>query len=295
MDVSVIIVNYNTSALLNDCLTSVYTKTLGIKFEVIVVDNNSVDESVRSVRENFSDVKLIESKKNLGFGKGNNLGNSIASGKYLFYLNSDTILINNAIKILFEFMEKEDSNNVACCGGNLYHEDGKPNFSYSIRFPSLFGIILYRAHLSSFFGHSSFNDTSVTKKVAIVIGADMMISKEKFDLIGGFDPQYFMYVEEGDLQYRFHKKGWSSMSVPDAKIIHKQGASSGNLFKLKSEIKSYLIFYHKFFNKPTSSAYKLIELFFAALKYIAFTIIGKRSKRKDYWNIIKFLMGSDAI
>lgn len=293
MDVSVIIVNYNTSTLLRDCLTSVYKKTSGIEFEIIVVDNNSTDDSVWMVRENFSDIKLIESKENLGFGKGNNLGNSIANGKYLFYLNSDTILMNNAIKILFDFMELDENRNVACCGGNLYHEDGRFNFSYSIAFPSLLGIFLYRSRLTSILGRSYFNDTGFTKKVAILIGADLLVSKEKFDLIGGFDPQYFMYVEEGDLQYRFHKKGWSSMSVPEAKIIHKQGASSGSLFKLKSEIISYLIFFNKFFNKKTVIIYRLIELFFASLKYIAFTILRKHSKRKDYASIIKFLVKSD--
>lgn len=290
MEVSIIIVNYNTAELLMNCIDSLKKKTSGLHYEIIVVDNNSSDNSVKQLKANFSDVIVIESKVNLGFGKGNNLGASYAKGEFLFFLNSDTLLINNAIKIMFDFAKLPENRDVACIGGNLYHLDESPNFSYSISFPSLFEIALYRSGLKAIWNNDFFNVSGIPKTVAIIIGADMLIPKDKFDLVNGFDPSYFMYVEEGDLQYRLYMLGLASKSVPQAKIIHMQGASSVNLFKLKSEVSSYIIFFNKFFNRKTVYAYKAIELFFASLKYIFFTINRNNLKRKDYGDIIKFLI-----
>lgn len=289
MDVSIIIVNYNTAALLMDCIESVQTKTLETSYEIIVVDNNSSDNSVEMLKEKFNHVKIIESKINLGFGKGNNLGAQYAKGKYLFFLNSDTLLINNAIKIMLDSFELSENKDVACVGGNLYHLDGRPNFSYASTFPSLLGMILYRSGSRTIFGYDNFNTTGKPKTVAIVIGADMLIPKEKFDLINGFDPNYFMYVEEGDLQYRLRQIGLRSLSVPTAKIMHLQGASSTSSFKLKSEIKSYFLYFSKFYNRRTVFLYKYIEMSFAMLKYIFFAIKRKQDSKEQYAEAIKYL------
>lgn len=292
MDVSIIIVNYNTCELLQNCLRSVVERTQQVFYEIIVVDNCSSDDSVSMVKNLFPLVKLVESKENLGFGKGNNLGSKYALGKYLFFLNSDTLLINNAVKILFNFLEDDINRNVACVGGNLYHSDGRPNYSYTTSFPSLLYIFLYRSYIGSFLGYDYFNKTGKPKVVSIIIGADLLISKEKFNLIDGFDPNYFMYVEEGDLQYRLKQRGFQSMSVPDAKIIHLQGASSPSAFKLKSEIQSYFLYFSKFFSRNTLFIYKQIELFFLWVKYIFFNIKDDEQKRKNYLEILKYVSKS---
>ena len=127
MNVSIIIVNYNTSNLLKDCLCSIIEKTQFIEYEIIVVDNNSGDDSVAMVEQQFTNVKLIKNNINLGFGKANNIGYTYAKGKYLFLLNTDTLLINNAIKILFDFMEDPKHSSVGSCGGNLYTNNLKTN------------------------------------------------------------------------------------------------------------------------------------------------------------------------
>ncbi|WP_149242264.1 glycosyltransferase family 2 protein [Dyadobacter sp. 32] len=292
MDVSIIIVNYNTAELLINCIDSIQTKTSGLYYEIIVVDNKSSDNSVILLKEKFNNVIVIESDINLGFGKGNNLGAQYAKGKYLFFLNSDTILINNAIKILFDFIQLKGNENVACVGGNLYHPDGRPNYSYASTFPTLSRMILYRSGLRKLIRNDNFNTTGKPKTVAIIIGADMLIPKEKFNQINGFDPNYFMYVEESDLQYRFRLNGWQSQSLPTAKIIHLQGASSSNAFKLRSEIKSYFLYYNKFYNRRTVFLYKHIELTFAILKYILFFIMGKQSSKEMYAEAIKLIRGS---
>ena len=112
VDVSIIIVSYNTAELLENCINSIVEKTQNISYEVIVVDNDSCDNSISLLYEKFDWVKVIVSKKNLGFGRANNLGIEVASGRNILFLNSDTILINNAIKILSDFL---DGNNCGWC------------------------------------------------------------------------------------------------------------------------------------------------------------------------------------
>ncbi len=122
MDVSVIIVNYKTCELTLQCLRSLFKYTHGVKMEVIVVDNASQDDTPYSIRREFPQVRVVESQENLGFGKANNLGNTYAIGKYLFLLNSDTIVIHNIVRQFFEFMETHPE--YILCGGNLLDRDG---------------------------------------------------------------------------------------------------------------------------------------------------------------------------
>ena len=125
MDVSIIIVNYNTKQLLADCLNSIYEQTKDINFEVIVSDNGSKDGSIEMLKADFPQVILIENNANLGFGAANNRGLAIAKGKYIFYLNSDTILLNNAVKYFFDYFEENgDKENIGALGGNLLNTQG---------------------------------------------------------------------------------------------------------------------------------------------------------------------------
>lgn len=290
MHVSVIIVNYNTSVLLDNCIKSILEKTKGVDFEIIVVDNASSDNSLSMMEQKYSLIKLIKSKENLGFGKANNLGAKYATGKYLFLLNTDTLLINNVIKILFDFMEIESNLNIGACGGNLFNPDLTPNFSYSLNFPSLKSIFSYRSRLPFFLDNENFNDTDNIKEVSIIIGADFFVRKNIFDSIGGFDPSFFMYVEDGELCYRIKKLNYRIVSVPMAKIIHMQGKSSSNGFKLQMEFTGYLIYFKKHYSSLTLKLYKLIEIFFAFLRMIFFIITINKSKMKDYFKLIKFII-----
>ncbi|WP_167449350.1 MULTISPECIES: glycosyltransferase family 2 protein [Chryseobacterium] len=287
MDVSIIIVNYNTEKLLKECITSIIDKTENLLYEIIVVDNNSVKSPNKMLSENFPEVIFVQSDENLGFGKANNLGVSYAKGKYVFLLNSDTILINNAIKILFDFKDKNKE--IGACGGNLFTEDMKPNFSFSMYYPSLFSIIAYRLHLSFLLNNNVFNESGKPQDVAIVIGADLLMEKELFDELSGFDPAFFMYVEDGELQLRIKKKGLKMMSVPEAKIIHLQGASSSTFFKMKTEFDSYFYYFKKHFNISSQTKYKYIELFSNSIKLIYFTLTNNKSKKKDYQDILKYI------
>ena len=135
-DVSIIYVNYYTSGLLVDSIQSVVNKTIGITYEIIIIDNNSEKNLRQKLQESISDtipVKYLFLQENIGFGKANNEGAKIASGKYLLFLNPDTILLNNAIKILYDFMESDPQ--AGACGGNLYDSSNNPLFSFRKIFP----------------------------------------------------------------------------------------------------------------------------------------------------------------
>ena len=222
MDVSIIIVSYNTRELVRACLHSLYKNTSSLVFEVIVVDNNSQDRISEMLNEEFKEVKFLALPNNIGFGRANNEGIKIANGRYIFLLNPDTLLLNNAIKILSEFLEIR--RDVAVCGGNLYTGDLSPTHSYMMYLPSLKGELnemlfghLYRKK----YGVSlEFNHGDCPLEVGYITGADMMIRRDVLDEVGLFDADFFMYFEETELTWRIKKRGYKVMNVPSAKIIH---------------------------------------------------------------------------
>lgn len=290
MDVSIVIVNFNTAKLLYDCITSIRDKTTGINYEIIIVDNASTDESVQLVRSFFPEIHLVVNKENIGYGKANNQGASIAQGEYLFLLNTDTLLINNAIKILFDFMEEESSQDIGACGGNLYKIDHRPNFSYSLYFPTLLSIFCYRGHIQFLMMNENFNNSGKIKDVAIIIGADLFVRKNIFNELDGFDPSIFLYIEDGELLYRIKRMKYRVVSNPNAKIIHLQGASSSKITKLKMEIDSYIIYFKKHHNPLTVKIYILIELFFISLRLITAILAFKKERCLVYSSLIREIL-----
>lgn len=254
MDVSIIIVNYNTTQLVIDCINSIHEKTKSVNFEIIVVDNNSPDRSIENLKTIFPKIKLILSEKNAGFGAGNNLGNKYAIGKYLFLLNSDTLLLDNAIYEFFTFMEKTP--NAGVCGGNLLTKNLKPNMSFHHLRPSLilsfnefcfniFTRILYKNQL-----YYSFSKHPISVN-GFITGADFFISKKVFDKLNGFDEDFFMYYEETELSHRVSNLGYKFYVLPYVKIIHFEGGSQAksSINKKKWMEESKKLYYKKTNNK----------------------------------------------
>lgn len=227
MDVSIIIVNYNTKALTLQCIDSIYRKTERVSYEIIVVDNASSDGSAAEIRKLYLKVIVITSDVNLGFGKANNLGAERATGKYLFLLNSDTLLVNNAIHILFHFLESHS--NVGVCGGNLFNKEMKLTHSHVILMPGLLdelNSLFLSIPLRLLYGNKrNYNPTKAPLEVAYVTGADLMISRSLFEKLNGFDPDFFMYYEETELCLRVKNEDLQIINVPDSEIIHLEGSS----------------------------------------------------------------------
>lgn len=276
MDVSIIIVSYNTVELTRNCLKSVFDKTDEVEFDVWVVDNASKDNSAQMIIEEFPQVKLIQSNENLGFGRANNLAITKSKAKYVFLLNPDTVLINNAVKILFDFMENPENIGYGCCGGNLYDENLNPG-PVGGNFPSL-KILALRALGLSFcikklYRPDKYRKENEFTKLDVVIGADLMIRKEALDKSGLFDERFFLYLEETELQYRISKLGYSSIIVPHSKIIHLEGKSccpERDKFRKTGELLFYKIHFGDYAVKLAKLFYILIAFKNFLLKFFSF-------------------------
>lgn len=248
MDVSVIIVNYNTRQMTCDCLHSIRMHTKDVNYEVIVVDNASTDGSVEHIKTHFDRIRVISSDRNLGFGKANNKGALEARGKYLFFLNSDTLLLNNAIHSFYNYMERNKE--VGAVGGILLNEQGQVSFSYN-RFPSPQTEIKYV--LNKFFRRPTIPiPPSQPVSVDFISGADLFIPKVTFERLNGFDPEFFMYYEEVDLQKRMDSLGLKRMILPEVRIIHLEGGS----FASKRLTYSRFLLAQKSFNRYIAKHYR---------------------------------------
>lgn len=270
MDVSVIIVSYNTQALTLQCIASLYAHTVGISFEIIMVDNASSDNTVAFVQARFPAVKILVNSRNAGFGAANNQGARVATGKYLFLFNSDAYLTNNALGCFFQYMEKEATSDCAACGGLLmFDAEGRKENVSAGHFPSLwqdFADIgfshLYPAYYARRLSIGIRKQASSTYLVDYLSGADIFIRRELFRQIGGFDETFFLYYEETDLFFRLKKAGYTAVVLPGVYLVHLGGASSGTTGKepRKERIlfRSKLHFYRKSYGARAARKMKVL-------------------------------------
>ena len=227
--VSIIIVNYNTCSLTCACIDSIFQNVHSCKFEVILVDNASSDNSVIEIKRRYtSSVKLVASDSNLGFGRANNLGAKHALGQYLFLLNSDTVLRDDPFPSFWEFFHTRE--NVGALGtylkdGNGVYTKSGGNF-YSMSKYLMMGV--KRLFFISF-GEEVPLSNNVCK-VEYVIGADLFIRKDLFEKIGMFDKHIFMYFEDVELCKRLYDAGYCSYLIPGPEIVHFVKSSSTSQF-----------------------------------------------------------------
>ena len=245
MDVSIIIVNYNTCNLIHNCLESVFLQTKDIDFEVIVSDNGSKDGSVEMIKQEFPQVILIENNANLGFGAANNRGLKIAKGKYIFYLNSDTILLNNAVKLFFDYWENStEKDKIGALGSNLLNEKGDVIHSYG-KFPRVWKemlMFLRKYYITRIklllnilkinYKRNSKRNGKVVKNskyigdVEYITGADLFLKNKESSF---FDERYFLYYEETNLEWHLKKKGLRRIIIDGPRIIHLAGKSDSTV------------------------------------------------------------------
>lgn len=231
-DVTIIYVNYHTSDLIVDSLRSVFELTTGLDYEIIVVDNNSEPDLQDKLSSFFPrhDIKCLLLDENVGFGRANNVGAAIAKGRYLFYLNPDTVLVNNAVKILSDFLDNNPD--AGAVGGNLYDGDMFPMLSFRRFRPGIqweFNELFHHIPERIRYGKNlRFNFGKNPLSVGYVSGADMMVRVEIERILKGFSPAFFMYYEETDYCARIWKLGYQVISVPSAKIKHLEGGSFEN-------------------------------------------------------------------
>ena len=233
MKLSVIIVNYNVKYFLEVCLHSVMRAATGISAEIIVVDNNSSDQSCAMVAEHFPDVVLIANKDNKGFSKANNQGVAIAKGEYILFLNPDTVMPEDFFTKVLTYMDAHPE--AGAIGPRLI--DGKGQFAPDAKksFPSLSVAIFKTTGINKIFSKSTYFNKYYavhvgeweTAPVEVLSGCCMLVRKTAMDIAGGpFDEDYFMYCEDVDLSYRIHKAGFKNIYFPEADLIHYKGEST---------------------------------------------------------------------
>jgi O-antigen biosynthesis protein len=232
VDVSILIVNWNTGELLSNCIHSIADRTHGVNYEIIVVDNASTDGSAEMVRDRFPSAKLVESKENLGFVRGNNRALEEARGKYVLYLNPDTELKTNAVYGVASFLDANGEYGAAGC--KILNADGSVQFTCARTFPSPFKQFCLLTLLNRLFPESRFFSTvemtywdhSDSREIDCLSGAFMMVRKSLIDELQGFDENLFMYAEDVDLCFRIKGKGKKVYYLAAEEIYHFEGTGS---------------------------------------------------------------------
>jgi len=278
--ISIIIPSWNTKDLLKNCL-----KSLGSLYEIIVVDNNSTDGTVKMIEKEFPNVLLIKNKKNVGFGAANNQGMRKAKGDYLLLLNSDTIVKNEAPLVMSQYLKK--NSDVGVVGPKLLNEDGSlqpsagpfPNLKISF-------IMLFLEHWLGDLVRSSFEKT---KEVDWVMGAAFMFKKEILNKVGFMDEGLFMYMDEVEWSFRIKKAGYKVVFNPQVEIIHLGGASSktGRKGPILNIYRGLIYFYKKHYSGWQLVILKIMLKLKAALSYLLGFVLNNNYLKQTYAQAFK--------
>ncbi len=270
MDISIIIVSWNTRQILKDCLQSIRDGIDKPEYEVIVIDNASSDDSAKMVAEEFPEVILIQNQSNRGFAAANNQGMSIARGRYILLLNSDTLLIGDVLRATLDFAMKRPQ--AAVVGCRVMNPDGSLQPT-CFMFPSILNLVLSSTYLykllpgNRFFGRERMTwwERNDARQVDVVTGCFMLVRREAIEQVDMMDEQFFMYGEETDWCFRFRKSGWEVWFTPDGQIVHLGGQSSeavrgAMLVQLRMSILRFFRKHHGWFAYKTAVLLTLLFL-----------------------------------
>ncbi|MFN8576633.1 MAG: glycosyltransferase family 2 protein [Candidatus Sericytochromatia bacterium] len=294
MDLIVAIVTFNSSDIIYNCLKSIVEKTKDLNYKIVIIDNNSNDNTTEIIKNSYPEIYIIENENNIGFGKANNKIFELFNSKYYFLLNPDTELLNNSIKILYDFMETHKD--FACCGSNLYDENLRLQYSYG-NFPTIkkalfeFGLHkIFKSYYQEKLSDCVTYKRDVFSEVPYVTGAALMIRSNIIHEFKGFDNDFFLYYEETELQYRIRSKGYKIGLVPDSKIKHISNYSinkMNNINRLIAIENGRFLFYKKVYGSYKANFIKKLYLF----RYFLYFLFGKENlKFKDLIEIYKILI-----
>jgi len=242
MDLSIIIVSYNTKPVLPDCLKSIYENSVDLNFEVIVVDNASKDKTADEIAKlKYPNFQFIQNNQNLGFSKANNIGVKKSKGKYVLFLNPDTQIRKDTLLEMLKFMDETKTCGAATCKVEL--PNGKIDDASHRGFPTPWNSFTHFSGIANIFPSSKiFNgynlgnlDLEAVHEIDALAGAFMLVRREAGEDVGWWDEDYFFYGEDIDFCYMLKQKGWKIYYVPTVSILHLKGVSGG-LKKVSKEI-----------------------------------------------------------
>jgi len=315
MDLSIIIVNWNSTDFTRKCISSICSTTQDLQYEIIVVDNASADDSYRSLSEQSEKVRLIRSPENVGFARANNLGFQDSSGKYVLFLNPDTEVICPAINVMYSCLASSPA--VGAAGCRLLNADLSVQTSCLQRFPTILNQVIDIEWLRLRFPTLGLwgirplfsKDPDVRADVEVIAGACIMLRREVFEKIGYFSTDYFMYAEDVDLCYKVMKAGWKLRYVGSGTIVHYGKQSSTrreeDSFAVVVMRESIFKFLRKSRGATYAHLYRLSLLLAAVLRLSAFAFllavpraaIDKTSLRgsfRKWWKILRWSIGLEA-
>ena len=286
-DLAIIIVSWNTKKLIKDCLLSIKSSIHHTSYEVFVVDNNSSDGTVQMLRSEFNDINIIANKTNEGFAKANNEAIKISDSKYVMLLNPDTIVKDNALDIMVDYMEKNKE--VGITGCKLFNKDGSLQESCR-RFPDIktYSCILLKLHtlfpnmkcLKNYFMKDM--DYDKINEVDQVMGAALMFRSNVLGEKSFLDEDYWIWFEEVDFCYKVKKKGYKIVYIPNANIVHYKAQSFSQLLKVRQQKifnRSLLVYFSKNGKKYETA---ILRILFPLSILLSFFLQTMRAiKRKD--------------
>jgi hypothetical protein len=287
---SIILVSYNTVAYITRALASVYQETLQTPFEVIVVDNASTDDSLAVLRQQFPQIKLIESNQNLGFAGGVRLGVAQAKGNYLLLLNPDTVILDQAIDKLMNFAQQYPNNGI--WGGVTLNNDLSLNSQHAWEKPNFNNLLCSALGLSKTFNKSAFFNSAnygawardSIKTVDILSGCFFLTTRQLWEQLGGLDASFFMYAEEADYCLKAKALGYQPIVTPDARIIHHGGVShshfSGKMIKL---LKGKVELIHRHIPAYKRPMYKALLSLYVWNKHIQHKLLKAGTEAQLEW------------
>lgn len=231
MDLSIILVNWNSSAYLEKCIDSISKETKGVDYEIIVVDNGSFDIVVERIKSLFTKVFFVQSDENLGFARANNLGYQYSSGENLLFLNPDTEVVGKAISILlWRLNSLPDGGAIGC---RLVNSDMSIQASCIQRYPRVLNQLLDIEYLRRLTSNAKiwgtkplFQNDGRVSEVEVISGACLMVKRKIFERVGLFSNDYFMYCEDVDLCYKIENAGYKKYYTPEATVVHYGGGST---------------------------------------------------------------------
>ena len=288
---SIIVVSWNTTRFLENCLTSILANPPTSPFENWVVDNASTDGSPQMVLEKFPQVHLIENRENVGFARANNQAIRRCAGKYILLLNPDTLVTSGALQALIDFLNEHPEAGAA--GARILNPDGSLQIASHPQ-PTLSRELWRLFHLDALFPYAAYPPTKWAtnrpQEVDVLIGACLLLRKDALDQVGFLDENYFMYSEEVDLCYRIQRAGWRLFWVPQSEVIHFGGQSTQQV-----PTEMFLNLYHskvKYFRKNygwwAAQIYKLTLSIAACARLILapFAIFERSSRRRKHLTLI---------
>jgi GT2 family glycosyltransferase len=311
MDLSIIIINWNSADYVRKCLSTLYGNDRGADYETIVVDNASFDSCREMIQDIFRNVIFLQSNENLGFAKANNFGAERAQGEYLLFLNPDTEIVNKAVAAMLSVIKCQPQAGVIGC--KLLNTDMTLQTSCVQFFPTVMNQVLDSNILHRLFpGLSVWSvetlllDDTGPVEVQVISGACMMVRKSVFEEVGGFSPEYFMYTEDIDLCYKVRHAGYKNYYTGAASVIHHGGKSSHSREESSYAHVQMRESISKFLKKTRGGLYAFLyrssmllsgmtRLCMITLAYIPFTVTGQGSicsaSFKKWTGVVRWSLG----